>query len=129
MSARRGRGQGGFTIIEVLVAMVLMAIGMLGIVALMKGATSASGYSRRATEAAILAEDKLEELRTAPMISAVDGSDRVDASGLAVTEGPFDRTWTLSPDGTGLVTIAVDVAWNEADGDHRITFRTIRSTE
>jgi type IV pilus assembly protein PilV len=126
---RTARRSGGFTIIEVLVAMVLMAIGMLGIVALMKGATSASGYSRRATEAAILAEDKLEDLRTAPITTAVDGNDRVDASGVANTEGPFDRTWALVPDGTGLTTITVDVTWSEADGAHTIVFRTVRALE
>lgn len=119
----------GFTIIEVLVAMALMAIGMIGIVALMRGATSASGYSRRATEAAVLAEDKLEDLRTAPITLAVDGNDRVDASGVANVDGPFDRTWALVPDGAGLTTITVDVTWNEADGDHSIVFRTVRNLE
>lgn len=119
----------GFTIIEVLVAMALMAIGMIGIVALMRGATSASGYSRRATEAAVLAEDKLEDLRTAPITLAVDGNDRVDASGVANVDGPFDRTWALVPDGAGLTTITVDVTWSEADGAHTIVFRTVRTLE
>lgn len=126
MRKRRAPGRAGFTIIEVLVAMSLMAIGMLGIVALMRGATSASGYSRRATEAAVLAEDKLEELRTVPLPSVADGSDLVDAAGVANPDGPFLRTWTLTPDGNDLVTILVEVAWSEADGDHAIRFRTLR---
>jgi type IV pilus assembly protein PilV len=126
--ARKMRRERGFTIIEVLVALAIMTIGMLGILAIYKGQMSASGYSRRATEAAVLAEDKLEQLRTAPITTAIDGNDRIDSKGVANLEGPFDRTWTLEADGTGtLTTITVAVAWSEGDGNHSLTFRTLRN--
>jgi type IV pilus assembly protein PilV len=122
------KSQRGFTIVEVLVALSIMSLGMIGILALQKAATSASGYSRRATEAAVLAEDRLEELRTLPITSVTDGSDTVDAAGTATDDGLFDRTWTLVTAGT-TATITVRVAWNEADGAHAITFRTLRYVE
>lgn len=122
----RARSEAGFTLVEVLVALAIMSVGLIGILALQRGAVSASGYSRRATEAAILAEDKLEELRTTPLLVA-DDADRVDAAGVPTELGPFDRAWSIAaPDAAGLSTITVAVSWNESDGAHTLTFRTLR---
>ncbi len=122
---RPSRQQRGFTLIEVLVAMTLMAVGLLGVLSLARGAASASGYSRRATEAAILAEDKLEELRTVPVGVAADDTDQVDSAGVEDVDALFERTWTLDWLGD-IGTITVGVTWTEADGEHTITFRTLR---
>jgi prepilin-type N-terminal cleavage/methylation domain-containing protein len=126
---RRTPREGGFTLMEVLISLGIMAIGMIGILALQKGAVSASGYSRRATEAAILGEDKLESLRTAPMTAAVDGTDRIDASGVPNDEGPFDRSWTIIDAGSNLANVTVEVTWNAGDGAHTIRFRTVREIQ
>ncbi|MCA9679719.1 MAG: prepilin-type N-terminal cleavage/methylation domain-containing protein [Kofleriaceae bacterium] len=127
MTARRPRrGDAGFTIIEVLVALTVMAIGLVGVLALEKGAVQASGYSRRATEASVLGEDKLEELRTVAIRSVVGGSDRVDAAGTATTDGPFTRTWTIDWI-SDTADLGVAVSWEEPDGSHQISFRTKRS--
>lgn len=123
--SRVPRRQRGFTLIEVMVAMTLMAIGLIGVLALAKGAASASGYSRRATEAAILAEDKLEQLRTLPVEDADDDGDQVDSMGVPSGDGLFARTWATAWNGD-LGTITIAVTWSEGDGDHTITFRTMR---
>jgi type IV pilus modification protein PilV len=125
---RPSKSERGFTLIEVLVALSIMSLGMIGILALQKAATSASGYSRRATEAAVLAEDRLEEMRTLPLSTVTDDSDVVDASGVANDDGLFTRTWTLVL-ADELATITVRVQWNESDGTHAITFRTLRTVE
>jgi type IV pilus modification protein PilV len=125
---RRRNSERGFTLIEVLVALSIMSLGMIGILALQKAATSASGYSRRATEAAVLAEDRLEEMRTLPLSTVTDGTDTVDASGVANAEGLFTRAWTLVV-ADEIATITVRVQWNEADGAHAITFRTLRTVQ
>jgi type IV pilus assembly protein PilV len=123
------RGERGFTLIEVLIAMMIMTIGMLGVVAMQKSAYSASGFSRRATEAAVLGEDKPEQLRTLPITTVVDGSDRGDSAGVPDDDGPFDRTWTLENPTAVLAIITIAVTWSEGDGDHTITFRTLRNLD
>jgi type IV pilus assembly protein PilV len=118
--------QRGFTLVEVLVALLILGIGLVGILGLHRNAATASGYSRRATEAAILAEDKFEELRTVPVTSISGDYDIVDASGADSDEGPFHREWQMDWSGS-LATLTVIVSWSEPDGQHAITFRTVRS--
>jgi type IV pilus assembly protein PilV len=128
MRGRRSRvRQAGFTLIEVLVAMMIMTIGLVGVVAMQKGAYSASGFSRRATEAAVLGEDKLEQLRTIPINTATEDSDTIDASGVVTVDGPFTRTWTFEYPTSVLLAITVTVSWTENDGTHTITFHTLRN--
>src|SRR3569832_1197360 len=54
----------GFTLRDVMIAMVLTALAIMGIIALYVTETKASGFSRHTTEAAVLAQDKIEFLRT-----------------------------------------------------------------
>jgi len=129
-SERKRRGQqGGFTVVEVLIALLVLLIGMAGMLSLQLTAMKATGFSRHATEATILAEDRLEFLRTAPVATLVSGSDQVDARGEVDATGLFVRTWTVTP-GTELTTITVAVAWQEQGADdYTITMSTLRTTQ
>ncbi|OIO54009.1 MAG: hypothetical protein AUJ55_12675 [Proteobacteria bacterium CG1_02_64_396] len=51
----------GFTLIEMLVAMVIVAIGMLGMAGMMASVARASVFSKQMTNAATMANDKMEE--------------------------------------------------------------------
>lgn len=125
---RRGQ-QGGFTVVEVMIALLVLLIGMAGMLSLQLTAMKATGFSRHATEATVLAEDRLEWLRTAPVASLVDGSDQVNAAGDVVSTGLFTRTWTITP-GTELTTITVSVTWLEQGADdYTISMSTLRTTE
>ena len=66
------------------------------------------------TEASSLAEDKVEDLRTLSLDSTrfVNGTDQVDARGVADEDGPYTRTWTISP-GTDTTIVSVSVSWTE----------------
>jgi prepilin-type N-terminal cleavage/methylation domain-containing protein len=119
--------QRGFTVMEVLIALAILAVGMVGILAMQKGTMSASGYSRRAVEAAVLGEDRLELLRTVPIATVASGNDYVDASGTAGVGAPYHRVWTVTTVGL-LKKIVLVVSWTENDGTHALTFRTLRNT-
>lgn len=101
--------EAGFTLIEVMIAVLLTVIAVVGIVALFRTQSRASSYSRRSTEATMLATDKLEKLRT--LATATAGIESaIDAQGVA--GGMFDRAWTVTV-GTSYTDIAVKVGWDD----------------
>jgi Tfp pilus assembly protein PilV len=123
MIARRKRRQGGFTMIEVMVAVLLTAIAVIGIVGLYRVQTRSSAYSRRATEAIILAGDKMEVLRATLVPTSSVADEVLDATGAIVVGGPYTRRWFVVT-GTTQYELRVDVLWDD-DGTPRTT--TLRS--
>jgi type IV pilus assembly protein PilV len=64
----------GFTLIEVLITLVIMAVSLLALATLMATTTKSNSYGSHITEAATFAQDKLEELRAIPWNNVVVGS-------------------------------------------------------
>jgi type IV pilus assembly protein PilV len=123
---RRNRGQAGFNLVELMIGLTVLLIGIAGILTLQIVSLRATSYSRHATEAAVLAEDKVEALRTVPIATLIDGSETVDAQGYIDANAPFTRSWTIVWNGS-LGTLTVTVAWDEGgDEPHAITYRTQR---
>jgi prepilin-type N-terminal cleavage/methylation domain-containing protein len=104
------RSQSGFTMIEVMVSLLLTAIAIMGILALYIAETRASGFSRHTTEAAVLAGDKVEKLRTDSFVAATGSETNLNER--AVAGGIFNRTWTETL-GTDYADITVTVSWTE----------------
>jgi prepilin-type N-terminal cleavage/methylation domain-containing protein len=63
----RVRGNGGFTLLEVIVAMALFAAGIVMISRLFTGALRLSGGARDASAGAIYARQRMEEALLAPV--------------------------------------------------------------
>jgi type II secretion system protein I len=103
--------EGGFTIIEVMIAVLLTALTVIGVLGLFRVESSASSTSRRETEAAVLAQDKLEELRTqsAPVSDTDNPKDELSGSTTFWT-----RSWTVtSPNDPAVYNIDVTVTWDD----------------
>lgn len=107
--------------IEVMVAILLTAIALIGIMAMYMAGTRASSYSRHTTEASVLASDGIERLRSQAVPTAVTVSG-VNEQGKVVAGGLFTRTSTVvGPLGTAPTAyydLTVAVTWSE-DGRAR----------
>jgi prepilin-type N-terminal cleavage/methylation domain-containing protein len=55
--------QSGFSMVEVLVAILLLTVGLLALATMQTQAVASNNYGNKLTEATFLAQDKLEELR------------------------------------------------------------------
>ncbi|MGH9335656.1 MAG: type IV pilus modification PilV family protein, partial [Vicinamibacteria bacterium] len=56
----------GFTLIEVMVAIVILTVGLLSLAQMMVLATKANALSGRMTSSSALAKEQLERLKAAP---------------------------------------------------------------
>ena len=117
--------QKGFTLIEVMVSILLASLLVIGAVALFRIETRAASFSRRETEAVILAQDKLEELRTiAQPTAAGTGADAgtINEMGVVVTGGMYTRTWEIQVS-NDVYDIAVTVAWDDGGEPREVIVR------
>lgn len=111
MHVRAGNHQqAGFTLIEVMIAILLTVIAVIGIMAMFMTQSRAGSYTRHTTEATTLAADKLEQLRTT---ASPTGASQTGIDALGVAGGVFERAWTVTPVGTSYSDITVRVGWDE----------------
>jgi Tfp pilus assembly protein PilV len=114
--------------IEVMVALMLTAVGTAGLLALYSVQTRASGYTRHSIEASELAQDQIERLlATAAPGSVTTGSQQhLDERGAVTTSGMFTRTWTVTPQ-TEYCDLVVTVSWSEDGVARQVVVRGKRS--
>lgn len=83
---RAPRGQRGIGLIEVLIALLILAFGFLALASLQGAATRSAADARARAAATFLAQEKLEELRTFAALEAdADGDGELDL--IADTDG------------------------------------------
>ena len=94
---KASRGQSaGFTLIEVLIAISLLAVGMLAGASMQVSAITGNAQANRVSEATTLAQDRLEEL----MAGVVDGTDFDNLASGSETVDNYLVNWVLNPNGT-----------------------------
>lgn len=74
-NASRMQGREGFTIVELLVALMIFAVGMLGLAATAGSVTRMMGGAKRQVIAATVAQTRLERLRSSPCLTITSGSE------------------------------------------------------
>jgi prepilin-type N-terminal cleavage/methylation domain-containing protein len=145
------RGERGFSLVETLVATVVLAVGVGTLAQLAFAATRAIEHARGASFATILAQEKLEDLRSrlsidevGPTISpsgVLDSNtsgfcDFLDRFGRVLGTGPiappntrFVRRWSLGPAArvSDLVVIQVRVLGSDSDEVRIVTAVAPRS--
>lgn len=113
----------GCSLIEALIATTILAIGVASLAQLFTLAVGSNISATHRTHAAMLAAQKIEELR------ALDWGAVVQ-SGSADAIGEYTRRWRVDPlpaNPDNAVTIDVVVAWNRSEVGHLVTIRSRRT--
>jgi prepilin-type N-terminal cleavage/methylation domain-containing protein len=124
----------GMTLIEVLVALAVSSVGLLGALALLGVMFQGSTFSRNVSEASVLAQSHVEDLVSLSGVTLASPApsttvDTVDAFGNIAPGATYTRstTWGLSTDGQRRL-IIVNVAWTDGLGrPHAVTATRERS--
>lgn len=120
----------GFTLVEIMIAMLLLVIALVGLASVTVSVIKGNDLSRMVTTATTLAKDKMEELKNLSATSA--GYDALTGSSDTV-EAIYTRQWTVgavgatAPDNdtTKMRKITVTVTWTWNGQSHSVTLNTI----
>ena len=113
----------GFTLIEVLAALSILAFGLLALAGLQVTSVHGNFFSNNVTQATVLAQDRLEQLENLPWDDAALGSGHHNDG--AITDSIFSRQYAVADTTSTMKRITVTVQWTDRV-DHNIKLSTIR---
>jgi hypothetical protein len=136
------RNQCGFSLIEAMIAMVILTVGCLAVVGMFVIADRAAAHSAKWDQAAMLARQLMEWKRALPF-DQLRQDDR-DGDGVADGEmgpaagdrfmseddpGAFHRQWELRLDhpAAGLATVSVMIDWQDDGRSQRFALGMVRA--
>lgn len=92
MGMSEQRAENGFTLVEVLIALVILSVGLAGLIPALINTVHGNTFGDTTTQTATYSQDKLEELRRMPFddLCAAAGSD-------TLLSGVFAREWRVAP--------------------------------
>jgi prepilin-type N-terminal cleavage/methylation domain-containing protein len=123
VSVRRFRGSRGFTLIEIVVAIVLLAFGVLASASLTATLMRSNRGVTNRTRAVETLRLKVEDLQSQSYAQVANGNDTATIGGIT-----YNRAWTVTPDtpAANLKMITLNVTWGDRQGNHMLSNQTIR---
>lgn len=119
----------GFTLMEVLIGVVILAIGLLAVLGLHVTSIRGKMFSNSLTQASIHAQEGMENLKSLPLYKA-DGvtlDDPFTPGNHADSDiGPFKRGYEVVDSGS-FVTIRYTVSWTEKGIGHSASFSIVKA--
>ncbi|MBI5745632.1 MAG: prepilin-type N-terminal cleavage/methylation domain-containing protein [Nitrospirae bacterium] len=144
------RDKNGFSLVEVMISLVILAFGILGTIGMFSASDKAIGTSYQMTRALRAAQEKLESKKggkfeslllddldgdgvlETPMTSDSTGNDKSSGDGIYAgsdTSLGILRRWTISLNG-GMARIDVASSWTDKNGIGRsLALSTIKTDE
>ncbi len=136
-TARARRAAGGFTLIEVMIVIVVLTFGLLSLAAMQIQAMRGSERGRHATNAAAIAENKMELLQqdawatigvTGGFVADPAAQNIIQLDGTTSLERYYNVSYQVTDlQATFTRALDVQVSWTEENGEARsITLSSIR---
>jgi type IV pilus assembly protein PilV len=117
--------ENAFTLIEVLVGLIILAIGLLALAVMQISAIKGGYFSNNVTQATFLTQERLEYLKNLPYNDSKLSSGQYNEGTISGTI--FSRHYDIEEDtGNPMKTITVIVQWVDR-GNHSFSISTIRS--
>ena len=127
-NSRQSLGEAGVSIIEALIASVILVIALIGFLSVAMSTTNLGGKNARIMTASALIYDKYEFYKSDDFDNIVDNVEQnidIDANGIII-QGIFDRTVVVSQiDGGTPLTVAKNVAITITWLEHSVTQSSI----
>ena len=112
----------GFSMVEVLIALLILAICLLALAGLMVTTTRNSSFGGHMTEASTFAQDKLEQLRVSPWDGVATGNDTT----LGSTGITYTRNWTVTPNTSGDQRwVSITINWTDPTQNQNHSIRLL----
>lgn len=123
MSVKRLRNRRGFTLIEIVVAIVMLAFGVLASASLTAALMASNRGVTNRTRATETLRLKVEELQSERYAEIGNGNDTATVGGVT-----FNRSWTVAANSpvANTKTVTLTVSWTDRQGNHTLSTQTIR---
>ena len=115
---KQARNKRGFTLLEILVAITILATGLLGVAGLNLGIMKGNLVSNRVTTATALAQDKMENINRMDYSQVTEANIPQEGYNGGIQDYPLykrDTVITLDTPSPGMKTVQVTVSWAADD--------------
>ncbi|WP_282755914.1 type IV pilus modification protein PilV [Desulfuromonas thiophila] len=130
----------GFTLIEVLITLVIFAVGILGLALMQLSAIRGNSVANRVTEASNIASDQIEQIfnwnyndnrlteSTNATYTLTNGANQTADGHQLDTSGNYDLIWNVQENipAAGSKTVDITVIWFDRGQRKELTFSTIK---
>ncbi|MGA2318818.1 MAG: prepilin-type N-terminal cleavage/methylation domain-containing protein [Thermodesulfobacteriota bacterium] len=114
----------GFTLIEVLVGLIILAIGVLAVAGMQITSIVGTSFSNNITQASVIAQDRLEFLKGLPLTDVrLDTNNYPNDIKVGIFTGSYQANRNANPN---YVTITYTISWLEKGVPHTVFFSTVK---
>jgi len=116
--------QKGFSLIEVLIGLIILAIGILAVAGMQITSIVGTSFSSNLTQASVIAQDRLEFLKGLSLNDArLNTGTYPDPPNIGIFTRSYQANRNANPN---FVTITYTISWSEKGVPHTVSFRTIK---